>query len=77
MGNKGSIAVAWGYHGKARGVIGSYLVLADWDGDERNWWKPELWTLTGAKLVRVDGENIKENTWYTMKNGEIVEAKDE
>ena len=28
-----SIAVAWGYHGKARGVKGAYLVLADWEGD--------------------------------------------
>ena len=23
----------------------------------------------------VDGENIKEDTWYTVKNGQFVEAK--
>jgi hypothetical protein len=75
--DKESIAVAWGYHGKAKGVIGSYLVLADWEGDENDYWTQELWSLKGAKMVRVDGEKIKENTWYTMKNGEIVEVKED
>ena len=74
--DKDSIAVAWGYHGKAKGVIGSYLVLADWEGDEDNYWTQELWSLKGAKMVRVDGTNIKANTWYTMINGEIVECKE-
>lgn len=74
--DKDSIAVAWGYHGKAKGVIGSYLVLADWEGDEDEYWTQELWSLKGAKMVRVDGTNIKANTWYTMINGEIVECKE-
>ena len=74
--DKDSIAVAWGYHGKAKGVIGSYLVLADWEGDENNFWTQDLWMLKGAKMVRVDGINIKEKTWYTMKNGEIVECEE-
>ena len=71
-----SIAVAWGYHGKARGVKGAYLVLADWEGDEVNYWTQDRWSLKGAKMVRVDGETIKENTWYTMVNGEIVEVSE-
>ena len=71
-----SIAVAWGYHGKARGVKGAYLVLADWEGDEGNYWTQDRWSLKGAKMVRVDGETIKENTWYTMVNGEIVEVSE-
>ena len=71
-----SIAVAWGYHGKARGVKGAYLVLADWEGDEENYWTQDRWSLKGAKMVRVDGETIKENTWYTMMNGEIVEVSE-
>jgi hypothetical protein len=75
--DRDSIAVAWGYHGKAKGVIGSYLVLADWEGDEDNYWTQELWSLKGAKMVRVDGTNIKANTWYTMKNGEIVEFEED
>ena len=71
-----SIAVAWGYHGKARGVKGAYLVLADWEGDEKNYWTQDRWSLKGAKMVRVDGETIKENTWYTMENGEILEVSE-
>ena len=71
-----SIAVAWGYKGRARGVKGAFLVLADWIGDEGEYWKPDSWRLQGAKMVRVDGEQIKENTWYTMQDGEIVEVSE-
>ena len=73
-GDPESIAVAWGYHGKAKGVVGSYLVLADWEGNEDYYWKQNEWNLKGAKMVQVDGEIIKEDTWYTMLNGNIVEA---
>ena len=74
-GDPESIAVAWGYKGKAKGVIGSYLVLADWEGNESNYWTQEEWSLKGAKMVRVDGEKIKADTWYTMVNGEVLEAE--
>ncbi len=77
-----SVAVAWGCWGKAKGVIGSFLVLADF-ADTDDWkvkkiplWKQEEWKFKGAKMVQVDGEKIKEDTWYTMVNGEIVEAGD-
>lgn len=72
-----------GPYSKAKGLIGSYLVLADWEynGDTENteWYKVnagiDSWTFKGAKMVRVDGETIKENTWYTIKNGEVSEAE--
>ncbi|MCD7724925.1 MAG: hypothetical protein LUI12_05145, partial [Clostridiales bacterium] len=72
-GNPESIAVAWGYKSKAKGVKGAYLVFADWEGDENEYWQPDSWTLKGAKMVRVDGENIKENIWYRIENGEVIE----
>ena len=28
-------------------------------------------------LVKVDGEMVKADTWYMLKNGEIMEADDE
>ena len=68
--------MAWGYHGKARGVKGAYLVLADWEGDEERYWEQDKWRLKGAEMVRVDGEKIKENIWYTMVNGKVVEVED-
>lgn len=75
-GDSESVAVAWGYHGKAKGVLGSYLVLADWEGDEDYYWHQNLWQLKGAKMVQVDGKDIKPDTFYTMRNGEIIEAED-
>lgn len=74
-GHRDAVAVAWGYKSKAKGVLGSYLVFADWEGDEDRYWVPKLWTLKGAKMVQVDGEKIKADTWYTMKNGELVEVE--
>ena len=75
-GDSDSVAVAWGYRGKAKGVLGSYLVLADWEGNERNYWTQNQWKFKGAKMFRVDGENIKPDTWYTMKDGKIVEVEE-
>ena len=72
-GHPNAVAVAWGYKSKAKGVIGSFLVFADWEGDENQYWKPDLWTLKGAKMVRVDGKQIKAGTWYCIDNGEIKE----
>lgn len=76
-GDKESIAVAWGYKSKAKGVLGSYLVFADWEGDENEYWKPDTWTLKGAKMVQVDNDKIKEDTWYKIENGEIIEEREE
>lgn len=78
--DKDAVSVAWGYKSKAKGVIGSFLVFADWEytGSEdypeydRN--NQSAWTLNGAKMVQVDGDNIKPDTWYTIENGEIVEV---
>ena len=66
-GDPESIAIAWGYKGKAKGILGSYLVLADWEGNEGTYWRQEGWSLKGAKMIRVDGDKIKADTWYTMK----------
>ena len=37
----------------------------------------ESWELTGAKMVVVDGENIKEDTYYRCIEGEIVEVTED
>ena len=70
-GDPESIALAWGYKAKAKGVVGAHIVIADWEENE------EEWTLKSAKMVRMDGEKIKADTWYTMENGEIVETEEE
>ena len=75
-GDPESVAVAWGYKSMAKGVLGSFLVFADWEGNENRYWKQEEWSLKGAKMVQVDGETIKADTWYTMENGEVIEAEE-
>ena len=32
--------------------------------------------IVDAKLARVDGETIREDTWYTLRHGEIVEVSE-
>lgn len=61
---KDSIAVANGAHSKARGAMGCYLVLTEYDNNG---------SMICAKMSKVDGKTIKENAWYTLKNGEFVE----
>ena len=77
--NQNSVAVAWGPEAMAKGVKGSTLVLAEWERiDNDAWyWKEEAWEFVESLMVRVDGEKVKENTWYTLKNGELVEVEDE
>ena len=63
---KDSIAVVNGACGKARGALGCYLVLTEYDDDGH---------MICAKMARVDGSAIRENVYYTLKNGEFVEVK--
>ena len=60
-----SIAVANGYESKARGAMGDYLVLTEYDSNLN---------LLCAKMAQVDGDQIKPHVWYILKNGEFVEA---
>ena len=77
-----SVAVAWGYKGKAMGVLGSHIVLAEWkyigkeDDDRYDSSEQKAWEFVGAKMFRVDGEKVKPDTWYRLENGELVEVKE-
>ena len=70
--NETAIGVAWGLCGKAKGVKGAHIVLADW----RWCCEKSEYVLHGACMVRIDGEKYKPDTWYTMHGGKIVEAED-
>lgn len=80
--NSTAVAVAWGHEAKAKGVKGAHLVLSDWkyigecyyDGDYKTPYDKDCWELVGARMVIVDGETIKEDTYYRCINGEVVEA---
>ena len=61
------IAAVIGNGGNVSGKVGAILLLVDTD-DNGN-------TLDFA-AVKVDGETIKENTWYKLEAGKIVEVID-
>ena len=66
---EGSIAIATGIQSKAKGALGSAIVLV-----ERTTWNGRVYSLNNIKAAIVDGEKIKADTWYTLRNGEFVEA---
>ena len=65
---KESIALATGINSKAKGKIGCFIVLAEWKDINREC------HIVDVKSAKVDGENIKEDTFYTLKDGTFVEA---
>ena len=67
-----SVAVAWGAGGKARAALGSYIVVSEWSWDE----KRNKRILLCAKMAQVDGKQVKANTFYKLKNGELVEVEE-
>ena len=66
---KSGVAVAAGVDGKAKGAIGCAICLI-----ERGEWDGETYPIVAIKAAVVDGQSIKADTWYTLKNGELVEA---
>ena len=65
-----NICIGWGKNNKCKGSIGSFLVLSEW-GE----WNGKEYPFIAAKMVEVDGETIKQDTYYKLTNGEIVEAE--
>lgn len=66
---KESIALAAGKDCKAKGALGCWIVLA-----ERGEWDGNTYPIVSVKAFKVDGKSIKEDTFYTLVNGEAVEA---
>lgn len=65
---KESIALATGIKSKAKGKIGCFIVLAEWKEINCEY------HLIDVKSAKVDGKNIKEDTFYTLKDGKFVEV---
>lgn len=65
---KESIALATGIKSKAKGKIGCFIVLAEWKEIDNEY------HIVDVKSAKVDGKNIKEDTFYTLKDGKFVEV---
>ena len=75
---KDSVIMAAGYNSIARAKIGSWITLAEWirtdkTDDKGNY----IWIPKCAKTECVDGERIKEDTFYRLVDGEFKEVESE
>ncbi len=67
---KAGVALAAGYECKAMGALGCAICCV-----ERGEWDGETFPIIAVKAAIVDGEKIKADTWYRLKNGEFVEVR--
>ena len=67
-----AVIMCAGRRSKAKGKKGSWITLAEWVKDEEK----GRYVPICVKTERVDGEKIKEDTYYTLKNGEFVEVEE-
>ena len=63
---KESIAIVTGYQSKAAGAIGCWLVLTE---------RVANGCVLNMQAVKVDGNTIKPNVYYTLIGGKVVEAE--
>ena len=67
-----AVIMCAGSRSKAKGKKGSWITLAEWVKDEEK----GRYVPICVKTERVDGEKIKEDTYYTLKNGEFSEVEE-
>ena len=66
---KESVAIVTGIGGRARGALGCWIVLT-----ERGDFDGVTFPIKEVKAYKVDGVNIKENTFYRIVDGKPVEV---
>lgn len=66
-----SVICCAGHGAKVKAKIGSWITLAEWEySEEKDRVVPRC-----VKTAYVDGETVKPDTWYQLKNGEFVEVE--
>ena len=65
---KNSVLMCAGVNGEVKAKIGCWITLSEWE------WVNNEYIPVCVKTERVDGERIKEDVFYTLKNGEFVEV---
>ena len=69
MSGKNSVGANIGICGKAKGVLGCWIVLAEWEHRDGEGWVPLC-----VKAGKIDGETLKPDTWYQLANGQFAEV---
>ena len=70
VGGKDAIAAAFGIEGEAKACLGSWIMLAEWANTSGGW------HIKTVKTAKIDGEKLKADTWYMLKNGEFKEVEE-
>ena len=70
---EGSVALSVGRDARAKGSLGSWIVLTQCHKSEED----RQVYIDLVKVAKVDGKLIKADTWYTLKEGEFVIADDD
>jgi hypothetical protein PPSC2_p0048 len=69
--------MAAGYQSQAKAKKGSWITLAEWartdDKDKKGF---HVWIPKFVKTEYVDGERIKEDTFYELVDGEFKEVEE-
>jgi len=68
---KDSIAIVTGKDSRAKGALGCWIVLT-----ERGGWDGEAYPILDVKAFKVDGVAVEANTWYKLKDGQLIKAED-
>ena len=66
---KHSVICCAGRGSQVKAQIGSWITLAEWGTQDQEY------IPVCVKTAKVDGEKIKADTWYALKNGEFVEVE--
>ena len=66
-----SVCAAIGINSKIKAKVGNWITLAEWKYDDEK----ERYVPICVKSAIVDGEKIKADTWYMLKDGEFVEVE--
>ena len=66
-----SVICCAGNNSIVKAKLGSWVTLAEWEySDEKNRYVPKM-----VKTFQIDGKTYKPDTWYRMKDCEIMEVK--
>ena len=68
---KGSVALSVGRDTRAKGSLGSWIVLTQCHKSKED----GQYYIDLVKVAKVDGKRIKADTWYKLVNGEFTEVE--
>jgi hypothetical protein len=81
-GSSTSIAISWGICGRAKGVKGSTLVIAEYEENEKakhsyiDEYRP-CYKFVRCHKITITNKKYKEDVWYTVKDGKIIKCEDD